>query len=156
MIRNVLLLAVGAVLFSGAHAENSLTANFNFFKRKFKPIIVSHHMLYGMKAGQEKVSKSDPDSAIFMEDEPKDVERKIEGRDFLPLINWKHFGTSLLSVLLALGLYKRCCSRRKVDIGGNNGASREARSSLAQTEKSGSRCQRSKTGQEGQSQQYTG
>ena len=44
---------------------------------KCKPIILSHHMLYGLKAGQEKMSKSDPDSAIFMEDAADDVERKI-------------------------------------------------------------------------------
>jgi tyrosyl-tRNA synthetase len=43
-----------------------------------KPVIVSHHMLMGMKEGQEKMSKSDPDSAIFMEDTPKDVERKVK------------------------------------------------------------------------------
>jgi tyrosyl-tRNA synthetase len=46
-------------------------------KVKRKPIILSHHMLYGLKAGQEKMSKSDPDSAIFMEDAAEDVERKI-------------------------------------------------------------------------------
>ena len=46
-------------------------------KVKNKPIILSHHMLYGLKAGQEKMSKSDPDSAIFMEDAAEDVERKI-------------------------------------------------------------------------------
>lgn len=46
-------------------------------KRKRKPVILSHHMLYGLKAGQEKMSKSDPDSAIFMEDTREDVERKI-------------------------------------------------------------------------------
>lgn len=46
-------------------------------RRKFKPVILSHHMLYGLKAGQEKMSKSDPDSAIFMEDSTEDVERKI-------------------------------------------------------------------------------
>jgi tyrosyl-tRNA synthetase len=45
--------------------------------RKSKPVILSHHMLYGLKAGQSKMSKSDPDSAIFMEDKPEDVERKI-------------------------------------------------------------------------------
>jgi len=44
---------------------------------KRKPVILSHHMLYGLKAGQEKMSKSDPDSAIFMEDTEADVERKI-------------------------------------------------------------------------------
>lgn len=46
-------------------------------KIKNKPIILSHHMLYGLKAGQEKMSKSDPDSAVFMEDTAADVERKI-------------------------------------------------------------------------------
>jgi len=46
-------------------------------KIKRKPIILSHHMLYGLKAGQEKMSKSDPDSAVFMEDTAEDVDRKI-------------------------------------------------------------------------------
>ena len=27
-------------------------------KRRFKPIIISHHMLMGLKEGQEKMSKS--------------------------------------------------------------------------------------------------
>ncbi|KEG14832.1 putative tryptophanyl-tRNA synthetase [Trypanosoma grayi] len=45
--------------------------------RKLKPIILSHHMLAGLKEGQAKMSKSDPDSAIFMEDSKEDVERKI-------------------------------------------------------------------------------
>lgn len=35
-------------------------------------------MLSGLKAGQAKMSKSDPDSAIFMEDSPEDVSRKIK------------------------------------------------------------------------------
>lgn len=47
-------------------------------KRRYKPVILSHHMLYGLKEGQEKMSKSDPDSAIFMEDTVEDVERKIQ------------------------------------------------------------------------------
>ena len=38
-----------------------------------KPIIVSHGMISGLIEGQEKMSKSNPDSAIFMEDTPKDV-----------------------------------------------------------------------------------
>ncbi|KAL3810324.1 hypothetical protein ACHAXA_008259 [Cyclostephanos tholiformis] len=46
-------------------------------KKIRKPVILSHHMLYGLKEGQEKMSKSDPDSAIFMEDGVADVERKI-------------------------------------------------------------------------------
>lgn len=47
-------------------------------KLKFKPIIISHHMLMGLKEGQEKMSKSDPESAIFMEDAAEDVTRKLE------------------------------------------------------------------------------
>jgi tyrosyl-tRNA synthetase len=40
-------------------------------------------MLMGLKEGQEKMSKSDPDSAIFMEDSVEDVKRKIK-RAFCP------------------------------------------------------------------------
>lgn len=47
-------------------------------KIKNKPIIVSHHMLMGLQEGQEKMSKSDPNSAIFMEDTEKDVVTKIK------------------------------------------------------------------------------
>lgn len=47
-------------------------------KRKLKPIIVSHPMLPGLKEGQEKMSKSDPDSAIFMEDSAEEVRIKIK------------------------------------------------------------------------------
>eukprot|EP00271_Cylindrocystis_brebissonii_P012949 TRINITY_DN32468_c0_g1_i1.p1 TRINITY_DN32468_c0_g1~~TRINITY_DN32468_c0_g1_i1.p1 ORF type:complete len:428 (+),score=88.56 TRINITY_DN32468_c0_g1_i1:94-1284(+) len=47
-------------------------------KRKNKPIILSHHMLPGLLENQEKMSKSDPDSAIFMEDEEADVNKKIK------------------------------------------------------------------------------
>jgi tyrosyl-tRNA synthetase len=42
-------------------------------KMRFSPVIISHHMLMGLKEGQEKMSKSDPDSAIFMEDSVTDV-----------------------------------------------------------------------------------
>ena len=45
--------------------------------KKDKPIILSHHMMLGLKEGQAKMSKSDPDSAIFMEDTIEDVNRKI-------------------------------------------------------------------------------
>ena len=44
---------------------------------KLKPIILSHHMLYGLAKGQVKMSKSKSDSAVFMEDSAQDVERKI-------------------------------------------------------------------------------
>uniref|UniRef100_M4D330 tyrosine--tRNA ligase n=1 Tax=Brassica campestris TaxID=3711 RepID=M4D330_BRACM len=46
-------------------------------KRKNKPIILSHHMLPGLLEGQEKMSKSNPSSAIFMEDEEDAVNEKI-------------------------------------------------------------------------------
>ncbi|KAJ0093733.1 hypothetical protein Patl1_26154 [Pistacia atlantica] len=48
-------------------------------KRKNKPIILSHHMLPGLKQGQEKMSKSDPSSSIYMEDTEADVNSKIKG-----------------------------------------------------------------------------
>jgi hypothetical protein len=47
-------------------------------KRKNKPIILSHHMLPGLLEGQEKMSKSDPNSAIFMED--TEVSRDVSNR----------------------------------------------------------------------------
>jgi tyrosyl-tRNA synthetase len=47
-------------------------------KRKSKPIILSHHMLMGLKQGQEKMSKSDPDSAIWMEDSAAEVQSKVK------------------------------------------------------------------------------
>lgn len=46
-------------------------------KIKVKPVILSHHMLMGLKEGQQKMSKSEPDSAIFMEDSEVDVNTKI-------------------------------------------------------------------------------
>ena len=46
-------------------------------KRRFKPIIVSHAMLMGLD-GSDKMSKSNPDSAIFMDDTEQEVNRKIK------------------------------------------------------------------------------
>ena len=48
-------------------------------KIKNKPVILSHKMMPGLKEGQEKMSKSDPGSAIFMEDTEGEVNRKIKG-----------------------------------------------------------------------------
>lgn len=45
-------------------------------RRKFKPIIISHSMLMGLD-GSDKMSKSNPDSAIFMDDSASEVRRKI-------------------------------------------------------------------------------
>lgn len=47
-------------------------------KKKHKPIVLSHHMLMGLGEGQSKMSKSDPDSAIFMEDSESEVNAKIK------------------------------------------------------------------------------
>ena len=47
-------------------------------KLSHKPIIVSHHMLKSLVQGVEKMSKSIPDSTIFMEDSAAEVERKIK------------------------------------------------------------------------------
>jgi tyrosyl-tRNA synthetase len=45
-------------------------------KRKNKPIIVSHHMIMGLD-GSDKMSKSNPDNTIFMDDSETEVKRKI-------------------------------------------------------------------------------
>lgn len=60
-----------------------------------KPSILSHPMVPGLKRGQEKMSKSMPDTAIFMEDPADEVARKIKGAfcpgpdDFLKLVQEK-------------------------------------------------------------------
>lgn len=46
--------------------------------KRRKPIILSHPMLPGLLQGQEKMSKSDPNSAIFMEDTEQEVKTKIK------------------------------------------------------------------------------
>ncbi|GAX83687.1 hypothetical protein CEUSTIGMA_g11112.t1 [Chlamydomonas eustigma] len=47
-------------------------------KKKLKPVILSHRMMPGLLEGQEKMSKSDPNSAIFMEDSEAEVSAKIK------------------------------------------------------------------------------
>jgi tyrosyl-tRNA synthetase len=49
----------------------------NKTKRKFKPVILSHHMIMGLD-GSDKMSKSSPDNAIFMDDLAHEVKRKIK------------------------------------------------------------------------------
>jgi len=46
-------------------------------KKRHHPIILSHHMLMGLD-GSDKMSKSNPENAIFMDDGPGDVKRKIK------------------------------------------------------------------------------
>jgi len=41
------------------------------------PVIMGHPMIPGLKKSQEKASKSDPESAIFMDDDDSAIERKI-------------------------------------------------------------------------------
>jgi tyrosyl-tRNA synthetase len=48
----------------------------DMIKRKLKPIVVSHHMLSGLD-GSDKMAKSNPDSAIFMDDTDKEIDSKI-------------------------------------------------------------------------------
>jgi len=51
------------------------------------PIILSHGMVVGLKGKQEKMSKSDAVSAIFMEDTLEDLKRKIK-KAFCPPGNY--------------------------------------------------------------------
>lgn len=49
-------------------------------KKSIKPpVVASHSMLPGLKKGQEKMSKSDPSSAIYMEDTTEEVHAKVMG-----------------------------------------------------------------------------
>lgn len=63
-------------------------------KRKFKPIIISHHMLNGLD-GSDKMSKSNPDNTIFMDDTVLEIKRKIkkafcepQNIEKNPLLDW--------------------------------------------------------------------
>ncbi len=44
-------------------------------KKKNKPIIISHHMIMGLDG--TKMSKSNPNNAIFMDDNEFEIKRKI-------------------------------------------------------------------------------
>ena len=46
---------------------------------RFKPVIISHHMLMGLKEGQEKMSKSDPleHARIALTDAPDALADKV-------------------------------------------------------------------------------
>nr|GFA06599.1 tyrosine--tRNA ligase 1, cytoplasmic-like [Tanacetum cinerariifolium] len=67
---------------------------YDVIKRKNKPIILSHHMLPGLLQGQEKMSKFDSSSAVFMEDEESKIKkayyppRIIEGNTCLEYIKY--------------------------------------------------------------------
>ena len=55
---------------------------------KKKPIILSHRMLMGLN-GDEKMSKSKPNSAIFMDDTEEDINRKIK-KSYCPILQLKN------------------------------------------------------------------
>ena len=56
---------------------NMLAIEYANYIKKPSPIILSHHMLMGLKGSQNKMSKSDPMSAIFIEDSREDIFKKI-------------------------------------------------------------------------------
>lgn len=56
---------------------NMLAIEYAKAKSMKQPIILSHHMLMGLKGKNDKMSKSDPDGAIFIEDSKDDILRKI-------------------------------------------------------------------------------
>lgn len=56
---------------------NMLAREYAAKLKKRPPIILSHKMLMGLKGPKNKMSKSDPDNAIFMEDSKEEIEKKI-------------------------------------------------------------------------------
>jgi tyrosyl-tRNA synthetase len=87
-------------------------------KQKFKPIILSHYMMEGLKEGQEKMSKSEPDSAIFMEDTAEDVRLKIKKSFCPPKVVEKNPCLSYVRHLI-FGRYNSFLVQRKEDDGGD-------------------------------------
>ncbi|WJX16502.1 tyrosine--tRNA ligase [Trifolium repens] len=90
----------------------------DLIKRKNKPIILSHHMLPGLKQGQEKMSKSNKSSSIFMEDDKVDVIEKIANAHCPPKIVE---GNSCLEYIryLIFPSFKELTVERGADNGGN-------------------------------------
>lgn len=76
---------------------NMLVREYAKKKKRLAPIIISHHMVMGLD-GSDKMSKSNPDNAIFMDDTEMDVKRKIKKAFCMeknieknPLLDWaKH------------------------------------------------------------------
>lgn len=87
-------------------------------KIKYKPVIVSHHMLAGLKEGQEKMSKSDPDSAIFMEDSESEVNTKIKKAFCPPGVVEKNPILEYIKYIIFQSLNELAVERR-VEDGGN-------------------------------------
>jgi tyrosyl-tRNA synthetase len=62
--------------------------------RKFKPVTISHPMVMGLD-GSDKMAKSNPDNAIFMDDNETEIKRKIrkafcepKNIEKNPLLDW--------------------------------------------------------------------
>ena len=51
------------------------------------PVIISHHMVMGLD-GSDKMSKSNPDNAIFMDDSEVDIKEKLR-RHIVNQVKWK-------------------------------------------------------------------
>ncbi|DBA93374.1 hypothetical protein WJX79_003814 [Trebouxia sp. C0005] len=87
-------------------------------KRKLKPVILSHEMMPGLLQGQEKMSKSDPNSAIFMEDSAAEVKTKIK-KAFCPPEQVEGNPCLAYIRLIILPWFNSFEVQRKEDKGGN-------------------------------------
>lgn len=75
--------------------------------KKTKPIIISHHMLMGLD-GSDKMSKSNPNNTVFMDDTPQDIRKKINKAfcepsnvEKNPLLDWcKHLVFPIKNVFI--------------------------------------------------------
>jgi len=86
---------------------------------RFKPIILSHAMVPGLTEGQEKMSKSNPDSAIFMEDTDADIRRKIK-RAFCPIGDASDVNPCIqYADKFVFGMYDEFLVKRKEENGGD-------------------------------------
>ncbi len=73
---------------------NMLCREYAKKNKKKPPVIISHHMVMGLD-GSDKMSKSNPDNAIFMDDNEEEVNRKIKKAfcepgniDINPILDW--------------------------------------------------------------------
>ncbi|ANQ05840.1 Tyrosyl-trna synthetase [Plasmodium coatneyi] len=87
-------------------------------KIKKKPIILSHEMLPGLLEGQEKMSKSDENSAIFMDDSEADVNRKIK-KGYCPPMVIENNPIFAYARSIVFPHYKEFALQRKEKNGGN-------------------------------------
>eukprot|EP00916_Digyalum_oweni_P018029 GHVL01030176.1.p1 GENE.GHVL01030176.1~~GHVL01030176.1.p1 ORF type:complete len:413 (-),score=107.65 GHVL01030176.1:145-1383(-) len=99
---------------------NMLAREYAEATKQKKPVILSHGMLPGLLEGQAKMSKSDPDSAIFMEDNEQEVNRKIKKAFCPPQISDSKVNPCVCYVEdLVFGKFGEFFVERKDDNGGN-------------------------------------